>query len=222
MTQGAKALVCALACAGACLLLRQAAFAAPGGAAATTSAPRALRGAGAAAPHEAAGAGSSASPLSLGLAVGLAAGLAAVARRSAAPRRAFADGLVGSEYHGWGKYEWDPLELSTTYPEHLAWYREAELKHCRVAMLAFVGFIAPDGFRIPIPQLQDSSLDLINAHKKLIGPGLGEGPMWWLLAFCGVVESLRFSQLGLGFEKLTLENAGDLNFGKASAASRRR
>ena len=38
--------------------------------------------------------------------------------------------------------------------------------------------------------------------------------MWWLLAFCGVVESIRFRQLGLGFEKLTLENAGDLNFGK--------
>ncbi|CAK0841728.1 unnamed protein product [Prorocentrum cordatum] len=111
-------------------------------------------------------------------------------------------------------HDGEAAELSTTYPEHLAWYREAELKHCRVAMLAFVGFIAPDGFRIPIPQLEDPALNLYNAHGKLIGPGLGEGPMWWLLAFCGVVESLRFKDLGLGFEKLTLENAGDLNFGK--------
>ncbi|CAK0862814.1 unnamed protein product, partial [Prorocentrum cordatum] len=135
-------------------------------------------------------------------------------RAAARPPGARSPTPRGLEYHGWGKYEWDPLELSTTYPEHLAWYREAELKHCRVAMLAFVGFIAPDGFRIPIPQLEDPELNLYNAHGKLIGPGLGEGPMWWLLAFCGVVESLRFRDLGLGFEKLSLENAGDLNFGK--------
>jgi len=38
--------------------------------------------------------------------------------------------------------------------------------------------------------------------------------MWWLLIFCGIVESLRFKQLGLAYEKLTLENAGDLDFGK--------
>ena len=39
-----------------------------------------------------------------------------------------------------------------------------------------------------------------DVHNKLIGPGLGEGPMWWLLVFCSVIESLRFKQLGLGFE----------------------
>merc|ERR1712127_675151 len=46
----------------------------------------------------------------------------------------------------------------------------------------------------------------MTAHNRLIY-GLGSGPMWWLLVFCGVIESLRF-------EKLTLENAGDLEFGK--------
>jgi len=126
----------------------------------------------------------------------------------------FAGGLVGSEYHGAGTYEWDPLGLSNRYPEHLPWYREAELKHGRVAMLGCVGLIAPDAFRIPLPQLEDPDLDMMTAHNKLIGPGLGEGPMWWLLLFCGVVESIRFKQLGLGFGDLTLENAGDLNFGK--------
>merc|ERR1711972_677749 len=59
-----------------------------------------------------------------------------------------------------------------------------------------------------------ADLDMLTAHNRLIGPGLGEGPMWWLLAFCGVIESFRFKQLGLAFEKLTLENAGDLEFGK--------
>merc|ERR1712146_357942 len=56
-------------------------------------------------------------------------------------------------------------------------------------------------------------LDMLTAHNKLIY-GLGSGPMWWLLVFCGVIESLRFKEMGLAFEKLTLENAGDLNFGK--------
>merc|ERR1711937_729400 len=55
--------------------------------------------------------------------------------------------------------------------------------------------------------------DIISAHNACIN-GLG-GPMWYLAIFIGGVESLRFKQLGLGFEKLTLENAGDLNFGKS-------
>jgi len=125
----------------------------------------------------------------------------------------FANGLVGTEYHGWGKYEFDPLELAQRYPEHLAWYRESELKHGRVAMLAMIGLVAPDVVRLPFETCEDSSLDFVNAHNKLIGPGLGEGPMWWLLLFCSVIESFRFRQLGLGFEKLTLENAGEIGFG---------
>ena len=38
---------------------------------------------------------------------------------------------------------WDPLNLADTTPfgPTLEWYRAAELKHCRVAMAAFVGFI---------------------------------------------------------------------------------
>ena len=68
-----------------------------------------------------------------------------------------------------------PLNLAEKYPENLAWFREAELKHGRVAMLAFLGFIVPDAFRIPIEPLTDTSLDMVNAHNKLIGPGLGEG-----------------------------------------------
>mmetsp|Transcript_49163 Transcript_49163/g.131590 ORF Transcript_49163/g.131590 Transcript_49163/m.131590 type:complete len:815 (-) Transcript_49163:81-2525(-) len=125
----------------------------------------------------------------------------------------FSGGLAGSGYHGWGEYEWDPAELSVRYPEHLPWYREAELKHGRVAMLAMVGLLAPDFFRLPFEQCEQGGLDIVSAHNKLIGPGLGEGPMWWLLVFCSVIESLRFKQLGLGFEKLTLENAGDIGFG---------
>jgi len=160
----------------------------------------------------------------VGLLLGISAGLVGVARSKTARRAIaepkaitdgqFAGGLVGTEHHGWGTYQWDPARLADRYPEHLPWYREAELKHGRVAMLAIVGLVAPDFIRIPVNECTNSNLDILNAHKMLIGPGLGEGPMWWLLVFCAVIESARFKQLGLGFENLTLENAGDLNFGK--------
>nr|AAW79362.1 chloroplast light harvesting complex protein [Heterocapsa triquetra] len=160
----------------------------------------------------------------VGAVVGVASAAAAVGRKRVARKAGeikvadgaeFAGGLIGSKYAGFGEYAWDPAGFSTRYPEHLAWYRESELKHGRVAMLAFVGLVVPDFVRIPLEQFEDSGLDMVTAHNKLIGPGLGEGPMWWLLCVCGAIESLRFKEMGFGFEKLTLENAGDLNFGKS-------
>merc|ERR1711879_663057 len=65
-----------------------------------------------------------------------------------------------------------------------------------------------------IAPFNDPAINNLTAHKMLIGPGLGEGPMWYLLIFVGVIESLRFKEMGLAFENLTLENAGDLNLGK--------
>ena len=104
----------------------------------------------------------------------------------------------------------DPIGLAERYPTLLPWFREAELKHGRVAMLAFLGLIVPDAFRLPIDGASDLSIDVIDAHNKLIGPGLGEGLMWNLMVVVGAIESVRFKQIGLGFENLTLENAGDL------------
>jgi len=122
----------------------------------------------------------------------------------------FAYGLVGTEL---SQEKYDPLGLSQRPENQVAWFREAELKHGRVAMLGVLGMIAPDLFRIPIEPLNDPSINILNAHNKLLGPGLGEGPMWWVLIPCAVIESNRFRQLGLGFEKLTLKTAGDCGFG---------
>lgn len=104
--------------------------------------------------------------------------------------------------------------MSNEFPQCVPWFRESELKHGRVAMLAFVGIIAQENIRFPLDVFQDSSLNVVSAHNKLIGPGLGEGPMWWLLVAVGALESIRFKQLGLGYEKLSLETAGDTGFGK--------
>merc|ERR1719313_1136399 len=35
---------------------------------------------------------------------------------------------------------WDPLNIGETSPETIGWFRQAEIKHGRVAMAAFVGF----------------------------------------------------------------------------------
>merc|ERR1719287_222022 len=53
-------------------------------------------------------------------------------------------------------------------PEWLPWFREAELKHGRAAMLATVGFVAPEFFRIPGEQFSFEALPkVIDAHDAL-------------------------------------------------------
>lgn len=59
----------------------------------------------------------------------------------------FAQGLIGAD-GAWGRYEFDPLGLAKNNTEWVAWYREAELKHGRVAMLAWVGLVVPDFIRV--------------------------------------------------------------------------
>merc|ERR1712048_1109179 len=96
----------------------------------------------------------------------------------------FAQGLVGAE-GAWGRYEFDPAGFSR-YTEFVPWFREAELKHGRVCMLAWLGLVVPDFVRLPLADFEAADLDFVNAHNRLIY-GYGEGPMWWLLIFCGVI-----------------------------------
>merc|ERR1719420_2526336 len=69
-----------------------------------------------------------------------------------------------------GDMSFDPLEISDT-PESLAWYREAEIKHARLAMLAAFGWpvseltnfgklLTSDG---RAPSLLNGGLENINA-----------------------------------------------------------
>lgn len=53
-------------------------------------------------------------------------------------------------------------------PEWVPWFREAELKHGRAAMLATVGFIVPEFVRVPGEQFSFESLPkVIEAHDAL-------------------------------------------------------
>ena len=68
----------------------------------------------------------------------------------------------------------------------MKWLREAELKHGRVCMLAFLGFIANDaGLKFPGSVFEGVSS--IDAHDKMVE----SGHMWALLAFVGACESLH-------------------------------
>ena len=46
-------------------------------------------------------------------------------------------------------YNFDPLGLAEKAPEMVPWYRECEIKHGRIAMLAVVGFITAEYVRVP-------------------------------------------------------------------------
>lgn len=77
---------------------------------------------------------------------------------------------------------WEPVEGIPT----LYWMREAELKHCRVAMLAVVGWIATDfGFRLPFEQFSASNIPSgYLAHNALVE----QGTMACMLLAIGFVE----------------------------------
>merc|ERR1719329_133123 len=88
---------------------------------------------------------------------------------------AFANGYVGNEgpepmpfAPSGTSVEFDPCGFAERSPEWLPWFREAELKHGRAAMLATVGFVAPEFFRIPGEQFSFEAVPkVINAHDAL-------------------------------------------------------
>jgi len=80
-----------------------------------------------------------------------------------------------------GDIGFDPLQISDLVP--LAWSREAELKHARVCMLAFAGWVAVDlGFRVPFaPQVSS-----LYAHDACVE----RGPMLGMLIPLAAIELL--------------------------------
>ena len=72
-----------------------------------------------------------------------------------------------------GKYSvkgtiYDPLNLASTYDNN--WLREAEIKHGRVCMLAFAGYVANDA-GIKFPGKAFEGLSSIEAHDAMVQSG---------------------------------------------------
>jgi len=63
---------------------------------------------------------------------------------------------------------WDPAGFAERAPEWVPWFREAELKHGRAAMLATVGMVVPEFVRMPGDQFSFENVPyVINAHDML-------------------------------------------------------
>ena len=98
------------------------------------------------------------------------------------------DDLPGSINFARQPLKWDPLNLSKTYEPFLPWFREAELRHGRTAMLAAIGFIVPDFVRLPGATYSYENIPKgVNAHDKLVEMGVAS-PMFQLLIFIGLWE----------------------------------
>jgi len=92
-----------------------------------------------------------------------------------------------------GKYSltgqiFDPLGLANKFDVN--WMREAEIKHGRVTMLAFMGFIANDA-GIKFPGEVFEGVSSIEAHDAMVK----SGHMWALLAFVGGCEFLHLLRI---------------------------
>lgn len=90
-----------------------------------------------------------------------------------------------------GKYAladtvFDPLDLASKYDVN--WLREAELKHGRVCMLAFLGWITVDA-GITFPGEQFEGIKSLDAHDIAVS----NGSMWVLLAIVGLCEFKHLS-----------------------------
>jgi len=115
----------------------------------------------------------------------------------------FAQSLVGSE-GAWGRYEFDPLGLSSEYTYLVPYFREAELKHGRIAMLAWVGLVVPDFVRIPGERYSFEAVPVsIDAHEAFSS---ATGVNFQILFWIGIVEFCCAKKV---FEWNSLEVAGD-------------
>jgi len=110
---------------------------------------------------------------------------------------AFCLGYVGGEGPepmpftvGTSSVNFDPLKFTERAPEWIPWFREAELKHGRAAMLATVGFIIPEMMRIPGEQFSFASVPkVIDAHDAL------PESMLQIILWISLLEAMTFPAL---------------------------
>lgn len=107
-----------------------------------------------------------------------------VASRSTALPAVFDDMVGAVDYRG-KEFKFDPLKLSETYEPFVGWFRECEIRHGRTAMLAVMGFIATDYFRLPGDMYSFEAIPkTIDAHDAL----LKSGPMYQLALWIGLFD----------------------------------
>lgn len=134
--------------------------------------------------------------------------------------------LVDSIFVGGGQLagDWgfDPLGLAPT-PQTLAWYREAEMKHARLAMLAALGWPLAEELNGPLSALLGRESLLVDGRAPtLLNGGLGAVPLlYWIgvLALAIWVES-NYIDMQIGVARRTDYMPGMLGFDPLKLNSR--
>ena len=140
--------------------------------------------------------------------------------RSATSLNEFANGLVGGESvepmpfrpgNDKSAKNFDPLGLAERAPDSLNWFREAELKHGRQAMLAVVGMVVPEFVRIPGEQFSFEAIPkVIDAHDALLDTSMKQILLWislWeAMSFAALANMNEFDRApgDFGFDPLKL------------------
>jgi len=107
------------------------------------------------------------------------------------------DGMIGNA-------GFDPLALST--PQNIKWMREAELKHGRMCMLAWAGYVAVD-LGLKFPGAKYASLTSFTAHDALV-----KNELFYALLLVGTVETIGFTQIYSMTNGDTDRTPGDFGF----------
>lgn len=109
-----------------------------------------------------------------------ASGLAMMAKSESLPFLDAPPALDGSMV---GDKGFDPLGFTSRFPQAITWFREAELKHGRLAMLATAGWLAVD-MGIKFPGAKYAGLTAFAAHDAMVA----SGNMGFLLTVVGICE----------------------------------
>ena len=109
------------------------------------------------------------------------------------------DNYVGAVDFRGKEFKWDPLNLSETYEPFQGFFREAELRHGRTAMLAVMGFIATDFVRIPGANYSFEAIPkTTDAHDALFATGEMYNLLLWIGLFDLVVTAPAIGAMNKG------------------------
>lgn len=98
------------------------------------------------------------------------------------------DEMRGSIDFKRSSFAFDPLKLGATYGPLLPFLREAELRHCRTAMLGVVGLVVPEYARLPGETYSfENCPRVMDAVDKCWEGGFGS-PMFQLIFWIGMWE----------------------------------
>lgn len=103
-----------------------------------------------------------------------------------------------------GNVGFDPMGLST--PQNIKWMREAELKHGRMSMLAWTGYVMVD-LGMKFPGEKYAALTSYTAHEAT-----AKYELLLLLLWVGTFETIGFSQIYAMMDGDSDREAGDFGF----------